>query len=97
MTTRISETLVRHVAHLARLKLTSEEISRFGEQLGTVLEYMDKLGEVDITGVEPTAHPLPACNVFRLDRPSETLGVEKVLANAPQREGDYFRVPKVLD
>ena len=93
----IDESQVRHIAHLARLKLSDAEIAQFGEQLGAVLQYFEQLNEVDTDGVEPTAHPLPVTNVYREDVPVEPLGVEKALANAPARETPFFRVPKVLD
>ncbi|HVP11567.1 MAG TPA: Asp-tRNA(Asn)/Glu-tRNA(Gln) amidotransferase subunit GatC [Phycisphaerae bacterium] len=97
MTRRIDEAEVRHIAHLARLKLTEAEIARFGEQLGSILDYMQKLNEADTTRVEPTAHPLPVCNVFREDEPGAPMDVEKVLANAPDKVSTYFKVPKVLE
>jgi aspartyl-tRNA(Asn)/glutamyl-tRNA(Gln) amidotransferase subunit C len=97
MTGRIDESEVRRIAHLARLKLGDEEAAQFGEQLGRILEYMQKLNEADTTKVEPTAHPLPVSNVFRNDEPTAPLGVHDVLANAPDSVGTYFKVPKVLD
>jgi len=97
MARRIDEAQVRHIAHLSRLKLTDEEIARFGEQLGGILEYFTKLNEVNTEGVEPTAHPLPVHNVFREDVPQTPIGVERALANAPARETPFFKVPKVLD
>ena len=97
MAKRIDESQVRHIAHLARLKLSDEEIAQFGTQLGAVLQYFEQLNEVNTDGVEPTAHPLPVTNVFREDVPCETLGVERALANAPVRDTPFFKVPKVLD
>ena len=97
MAGRINADEVRHIAHLARLKLTDEEVAKFGDQLNSVLEYMDKLNEVDTDDVEPTAHALSICNVFREDEPVEPMGVEKVLANAPAKVPPFFKVPKVLD
>jgi aspartyl-tRNA(Asn)/glutamyl-tRNA(Gln) amidotransferase subunit C len=97
MARKIDEAMVRHIGRLARLNLSDEEVARFGAQLESVLAYMDKLSEVDTTGVEPTAHPLPVCNVFREDAPAEPIGVDRALANAPMKETPYFRVPKVLD
>ena len=97
MAQQIDASEVRHIAHLARLKLTDEEIARFTEQLGSILDYMRKLNEADTTHVEPTAHPLPVCNVFREDEPAAPMGVAKALANAPDKVGTYFKVPKVLD
>ncbi|HWL93578.1 MAG TPA: Asp-tRNA(Asn)/Glu-tRNA(Gln) amidotransferase subunit GatC [Phycisphaerae bacterium] len=97
MSQRIDDEQVRHIAHLARLKLSDEEIARLGGQLRDILSYVEKLNEVDTAGVEPTAHPLPVRNVFREDVITPSLGVERVLANAPAAAGPYFKVPKVLD
>ncbi len=88
---------VRHIAHLSRLKLSDEEIARFGAQLSDVLDYMQTLNELDTSDVEPTAHPLPIRNVLRDDVPGEPIGADNALANAPARADDYFKVPKVLD
>ncbi len=97
MSERIDEAKVRHIAHLARLRLTDEEIVRFGAQLSDIVSYVEKLGEVNTEGVEPTAHPLPVRNVLRDDVPADSLGVDRVLANAPDSSPPYFKVPKVLD
>ena len=97
MSAKIDSEQVRHIAHLARLKLSEEEIARFGVQLAGILEYVDKLNEADVTGVEPTAHPLEVCNVLADDVPVAPLGVERALANAPSTAPPYFKVPKVLD
>ena len=97
MTLRISENQVSHISHLARLKLTVEEIALFGPQLADILDYMDQLNAVNTEGVEPTAHALPLRNVFRDDVPTRSLGVDKTLANAPEAVPPYFKVPKVLD
>ncbi len=93
----IDEQQVRHIAHLSRLDLSDEEIAQYGRQLGEVLQYVEKLNEVDTEGVEPTAHAMPVSNVFREDVPAESLGVEKALQNAPDKATPYFKVPKVLD
>lgn len=95
--THIDEQQVRHIAHLSRLELTDEEVAQFGQQLGDVLTYVEKLNEVRTEGVAPTAHAMPISNVFRDDAPSESLGVEKALQNAPDKATPYFKVPKVLD
>ena len=84
---------VEHVARLARLALTEEELERFGEQLGAILEAVGKVGELDLSQVEPTAHPLALTNVWAEDETRPPLSVEEALANAPDREGDAFRVP----
>lgn len=97
MSVRIDEQEVRHVAHLSRLRLGDQEIRRLSRELSAILDYMDQLNRLDTAEVEPTAHPLPVRNVFREDRTQESLGPDSALANAPQREGTFFRVPKVLD
>ena len=97
MAKRIDETQVRQVAKLARLELTEEEIVKFSGELSSILEYIEKLNELDVEGVEPLAHCLPIHNVFREDVPKDSISVEKALANAPKRYEEYFRVPKVLD
>lgn len=88
---------VRHIAKLARLKLSAEELELFAGQLGEIVAYVRKLEEVDTAGVEPLAHPLPVTDVVRADEPGPTLDPEQALANAPQRADHFFRVPKVLD
>ncbi len=88
---------VRHVAKLSRLKLTDQQLQQYSLQLAAILQYVQKLGELDTDNVEPTAHALPIHNVFRQDQPRPGIGVEKVLANAPQRDGPFFALPKVLD
>jgi len=97
MAKRIDEALVRKVAKLSRLDLTKAEVEEFTEQLSAILEYVEKMNELDTTGVEPLAHCLPISNVFREDSIKESLGTEKTLANAPQRDGEYFKVPKIMD
>lgn len=87
---------VEHVALLARLELTAEEKKMYLRQLGDILEYAQKLNRLDTTGVPPTAHVLPLKNVFREDRPGEHLPPEKVLANAPDKEGQFFKVPRIV-
>ena len=84
---------VLHVARLARLALTEEEIARFQEQLSAILDAVGKVDELDLSDVEPTAHPLELSNVWAADEPRPSLDVEDALANAPDREGGYFRVP----
>jgi aspartyl-tRNA(Asn)/glutamyl-tRNA(Gln) amidotransferase subunit C len=89
----ISRDEVLHVADLARLDLTEEEIERFRDQLSAILEAVGKVGELDLTGVEPTAHPLDLVNVWANDEPRPSLPVEEALRNAPDRAGNFFRVP----
>jgi aspartyl-tRNA(Asn)/glutamyl-tRNA(Gln) amidotransferase subunit C len=84
---------VLHVARLARLALTDEEVERLGAQLNAILEAVGKVAELDLEGVEPTAHPLDLVNVWSEDEPHESLTVEEALANAPEREEGFFKVP----
>jgi aspartyl-tRNA(Asn)/glutamyl-tRNA(Gln) amidotransferase subunit C len=84
---------VLHVAELASLALTEEEIERLEEQLGAILEAVGKVSELDLTEVEPTSHPLDLVNVWAEDEPRPSLRPEDVFANAPDRERDFFRVP----
>jgi aspartyl-tRNA(Asn)/glutamyl-tRNA(Gln) amidotransferase subunit C len=84
---------VLHVARLARLALSDEEIDRLGAQLNAILEAVGKVSELDLADVEPTAHPLDLVNVWADDDPRESLSVEDALANAPDREAGFFRVP----
>ena len=89
----ISRDEVLHVARLARLDLSEDEIERFREQLNAILEAVGKVAELDLSDVEPTAHPLDLVNAWAEDEPRPSLSVEEALANAPDREGDFFRVP----
>ena len=94
---KIDTEQVRKVAKLARLELTEAEIEEFTGQLGAILGYVEKMDELDTAGVEPLAHCLPISNMFRADEVSPSLGTDKTLANAPQRDGSFFKVPKILD
>jgi aspartyl-tRNA(Asn)/glutamyl-tRNA(Gln) amidotransferase subunit C len=89
----ISRDEVLHVARLARLELSEEEIERFGQQLDAILEAVGKVAELDLGDVEPTAHPLALVNVWAADEPRPSLTPDEALANAPDRSGDLFRVP----
>jgi len=89
----ISRDEVLHVARLARLALSEEELARFSEQLSAILDAVGKVAELDLSGVEPTAHPLDLVNVWAEDEPKPSLSVDEALANAPDRDGDSFRVP----
>jgi aspartyl-tRNA(Asn)/glutamyl-tRNA(Gln) amidotransferase subunit C len=97
MAHRIDESEVRHISHLARLKPNEAEAQLFAEQLSAILTYVDQLSEVDTEKVPPTAHPLPVSNVFRDDVAHQPLTTDQALSNAPQRDGSFFAVPKVLD
>ena len=84
---------VLHVAKLAELELTEEEIVLLTEQLNDILAAVGKVSELDLSDVPPTSHPLAVVNVLRPDEPGPSLPLDDVFANAPDREGDYFRVP----
>ena len=89
----ISRDEVVHVARLARLALTEEELDRFAGQLDAILEAVGKVSELDLADVEPTLHPLALSNVLAEDEPRPSLSVEEALANAPDSEDGAFRVP----
>ena len=89
----ISREDVLHVAKLAELELTEEEIERFGGQLNAILDAVGKVSELDLADVPPTSHPLSVVNVFGPDEPRPSLTLEDAFANAPEREDDFFRVP----
>jgi aspartyl-tRNA(Asn)/glutamyl-tRNA(Gln) amidotransferase subunit C len=97
MSERISRSDVEHVARLARLALTDDEITRFTDELGHILEHAADLATLDLDGVEPTAHPLPLTNVMRPDEIRPPLQRDDVLAEAPAVEDGRFRVPRILD
>jgi aspartyl-tRNA(Asn)/glutamyl-tRNA(Gln) amidotransferase subunit C len=84
---------VLHVARLARLALTEEEIERLGSQLNAILDAVGKVAELELEDVEPTSHPLALVNVWAEDEPRPSLPLESALANVPERDGDFFRVP----
>ena len=84
---------VLHVAELAQLELTEEEIERLGSQLNAILEAVGKVSELDLADVPPTSHPLDLVNVWAEDEPRPSLPREDALVNAPEREGGFFRVP----
>jgi aspartyl-tRNA(Asn)/glutamyl-tRNA(Gln) amidotransferase subunit C len=91
----ISDEQVRHVARLARLALSDEEVERFRAQLSAILDAVGKVSELDLEHVEPTSHPLDIVNVFGEDEPRPCLTLEQALQNAPDPEDGYFGVPAV--
>ncbi len=93
----ISKDEVRYIAHLARLGLTDREIEDFQGQLEGILAYVDKLKTLDVEGIAPTAHVLDIKNVLRPDTRRPSLDSDKALRIAPQREGDYYKVPRVIE
>jgi aspartyl-tRNA(Asn)/glutamyl-tRNA(Gln) amidotransferase subunit C len=87
---------VRHVAKLSRLALDDARLNRLASQLQSILGYVHKISEADVTGIEPMAHALPVHNVFREDVVEPSLPLDKVLQNAPDSDGPFFKVPKVI-
>ncbi len=94
---KLSSKEVEYVARLARLEITDKETQKFTTQLNDILGYIDKLNELDTTGVEPMTHAIAVTNAFRDDKIIDSIGTEKALANAPDGRGEFFRVPKVID
>ena len=88
---------VEHVAKLARLELSESEKDEFTRELNEILDFVTKLNELDTTGIEPTAHAIPVTNVFRPDAVTPSLDPEVTLSNAPDRIGDFFKVPKSIE
>ena len=84
---------VLHVARLARLELSDDEVTRFQEQLSAILDAVSKVQELDLEGVPPTSHPLEIANAWAEDEPRPSLTLREVFANAPDRDGDLFRTP----
>jgi aspartyl-tRNA(Asn)/glutamyl-tRNA(Gln) amidotransferase subunit C len=93
----IDSSQVDHIAILSRLSLTEEERTVFGSQLNDILEYVRKLEELDTSEIQPTSHVLELSNVFREDRLASSLTADEVLANAPDRAEDFYRVPKIIE
>lgn len=89
----ITREQVLHVAKLARLDLREDELDRLTSELGAILDAVSKVAELDLAGVPPTSHPLDVVNVLADDEPHASLRLDEAFANAPQREGDLFRVP----
>ena len=88
---------IDNLALLARLKLDGNEKELFSRQVGGVIEYIDKLNELDTGDIEPTAHVLPIKNVFREDELKDSLPRDKALQNAPEKEDGFYRVPKIIE
>jgi len=93
---RITVQDVEHIAHLAKLSLTEDEKTAYSRQLGEILEYVEKLGELDTSDVEPLSHVMDVTNAFREDAPGDSLPREEALANAPESDGEFFIVPRVI-
>jgi aspartyl-tRNA(Asn)/glutamyl-tRNA(Gln) amidotransferase subunit C len=88
---------VSYVAQLARIRLTDAEAELFQKQLADVLQYVEKLSEIDVTHVDATAHAIPVFNVFREDEPHDWFTAEEALQNAPRKSNNLFIVPKVVE
>ncbi|GIW75497.1 MAG: aspartyl/glutamyl-tRNA(Asn/Gln) amidotransferase subunit C [Phycisphaerae bacterium] len=87
---------VRHVAKLSRLAIPDDQLPRFTQQLESILEYVEQIKQADVQGVEPMAHAVRLTNVFRDDTPQPALSTQEVLSNAPETDGPFFKVPKVI-
>lgn len=94
---QISKETVEHTARLACIELNSKELEKFSRQLHDILDYIDKLSKLNLKEVKPTDHILSISNVLREDEPRKSLAVDKALMNAPEREGSFFVVPKVIE
>ncbi|MBI5740030.1 MAG: Asp-tRNA(Asn)/Glu-tRNA(Gln) amidotransferase subunit GatC [Nitrospirae bacterium] len=88
---------IEHISLLARLRLTEKEKELFPGQVGDIVEYINKLNELDTSDIKPTAHVLPIKNVFREDVTTASLPGETALGNAPEKEGSFYRVPKIIE
>jgi len=88
---------VEHVARLGRLALTEAELERMRVELAAILQYIEKLKAVDVAGVEPTSHAVPLVNVMREDEVEPSLDREAMMSNAPDRAGEFFRVPRIIE
>jgi aspartyl-tRNA(Asn)/glutamyl-tRNA(Gln) amidotransferase subunit C len=87
---------VEHIAELARLKFSKEELQSYTDQLNKILEYMEKLNELDTSNVEPLSHPVEGSNVFRKDKLKPSVSREDAFKNAPDSTEEFFKVPKVI-
>jgi aspartyl-tRNA(Asn)/glutamyl-tRNA(Gln) amidotransferase subunit C len=93
----LSREEIEHIAMLARLSLTEEEKELFGAQLSSILDYMEKLNELDTEHIEPTSHVLSISNIMREDATRDSIPREDALSNAPDRTDKFYRVPKIID
>lgn len=93
----ISKEQVKHVAHLARLAVTEDEVEKMADELSAIIKYAEQLNELDTEGVEPTTHVLDMKNVMRKDEPREWITQEEALKNAPDKQDGLFRVPSILE
>ncbi len=93
----IDKKIVEDVAHLARIELQSDELEKLSGQLEHILQFIDKLKEVKVENVAPTSHAITISNVLREDAPKLSLSIGKTLMNAPDKQGNFFVVPKVIE
>jgi len=93
----IKKETVQHVAHLARIDLEDNELEKMSHQLKDILDFIDKLKSLNVDNTNPTSHILPVNTILRDDTPAESLSIDKTLSNAPQKEGNFFVVPKVIE
>lgn len=92
----ISKDEVKHIARLARLQLSEEEVEKFAEQLSHILDHAARIRELDLEGLEPLTHAIDRRNVFRQDRVTKGIAREEALSQAPEREGDFFKIPPIV-
>jgi len=92
----LSEDEVDHIAHLARLELSGDEKTQFSRDLSGILHYVNQLQEIDTGDIETTFTVIPLSNVLREDRVEPSMSSDDALSNAPEREGDYFKMPRIL-
>lgn len=93
----IDKNTVEYVVHLARIELKNQELEKFSQQLQGILDFIDKLKEIEIKDIPPTSHILPISNVLREDVSKESLIPEKALLNSPNKQAGFFAVPKVIE
>jgi aspartyl-tRNA(Asn)/glutamyl-tRNA(Gln) amidotransferase subunit C len=93
----LSRETVQYVADLSRIELVPQELEKLARELQAILDFIDQLKDLDISGIAPTSHILPVNNVFRNDTPSPSLPIDKTLANAPDKEDNFFVVPRVIE
>jgi aspartyl-tRNA(Asn)/glutamyl-tRNA(Gln) amidotransferase subunit C len=93
----VNKDLVKYIAHLARIRLSEKDLERFVPQLKNILAYVEKLNKVDISGTAPTSHVLPLKNVYRDDKVKRSIDSKEALQNAPAKEGNFFKVPRVIE
>ena len=94
---KITNEVVEYVAHLGRLDLESHEVDLYTEQLDRILQYMDKLNTLDTEGIDPTSHAIPVDCMLREDFVKDSFDIESSLQNAPERKGNFFKVPPIIE